>query len=84
MKARFDNDTRFVAGGVIVDWVRCPDGKRARVFARPETIEAWGLNASDRRRVRAEFEVRKAAHLKAAAEAAMRAKGHYVLFELSA
>lgn len=81
MAARYDDDTRFLSGGVVVDWMRCEHG-RVRVFATSKTIESWGLDVSDRRKIRAEFNRRKRCHIPLAVDAAAQKTGWFAVYEI--
>lgn len=81
MAARYDDDTRFVSGGVIVDWMHCEHG-RVRVFATPKTVEGWGLDVRDRRKVRAEFNRKKRCHIPFAVHAAAHRTGAFAVYEI--
>lgn len=82
MAAKYDNDTRFSRDDTIFDWLRCDDGKRARVYMVRETIENSGLPVGQRSAIRAAFEVWKQEHLRAAEQAARQAPGPFVLYEI--
>jgi hypothetical protein len=84
MTARYDNDVRFGRDQAIFDWLRCDDGKRARVYVARKTIEDRGLHELQRSAIRAAFNVWKQQHLQAAEQAARSAPGHYVMYEIPA